>query len=51
MMLEHLGCQAVHDEILHAIESVLKEGSCRTRDMGGNASTTELTEAILQQLQ
>ncbi|CAM3843950.1 D-malate dehydrogenase [decarboxylating] [Vibrio aerogenes CECT 7868] len=50
MMLDHLGCPAIHHDILNAIEVVLQEGSCRTRDMGGNASTNELTEAILQQI-
>lgn len=37
--------RAAHDAILKAIETVLREGP-RTRDLGGNASTTELGQAI-----
>lgn len=46
MMLQHLGFQGAHDEIMTAIENVLREGSLLTPDMGGTASTTELGEAI-----
>ena len=37
--------RAAHDAILHAIETVLREGP-RTRDLGGSASTTEVGQAI-----
>jgi len=37
--------RAAHDAIVRAIETVLREGP-RTPDLGGNASTTELGEAI-----
>jgi tartrate dehydrogenase/decarboxylase / D-malate dehydrogenase len=37
--------RAAHDAIVHAIEHVLVEGP-RTGDLGGNASTTELGQAI-----
>jgi tartrate dehydrogenase/decarboxylase/D-malate dehydrogenase len=46
MMLQHLGFQGAHDEIMTAIENVLREGSLLTPDMGGTASTTELGKAI-----
>ena len=46
MMVRHLGHEAVHDSIMHAIENVLAEGACLTRDMGGTASTVELGKAI-----
>ncbi|MBD3610530.1 MAG: tartrate dehydrogenase [Gammaproteobacteria bacterium] len=47
MMLEHLGHQDAHDVILKAIETVLSDPSApRTPDMGGNATTTELGDAI-----
>ncbi|MBV6521762.1 MAG: D-malate dehydrogenase [decarboxylating] [Gemmatimonadaceae bacterium] len=46
LMLEHLGDQAGHDAIMRAIESVLATGGPRTPDMGGNASTAELGQAV-----
>jgi len=46
MMLQHLGFPAVHDSIMAAVERVLREGRCLTRDMGGTASTEELGKAI-----
>ncbi|MDN3920588.1 tartrate dehydrogenase [Roseateles violae] len=45
LMLDFLGQRAAHDAILKAIERVLVEGP-RTRDLGGQASTTEMGEAI-----
>ena len=46
MMLEHLGRADAARAIERAIESVVKERSVLTPDMGGNASTVELGEAI-----
>ena len=46
MMLQHLGYAKVHDSIITAIEDVLREGKALTRDMGGQASTRELGEAV-----
>jgi len=46
MMMQHLGYDDIHDALLGAIERVLAEGECMTRDMGGRASTTELGRAI-----
>ena len=46
MMLQHLGYPAVHDAVLAAIESVLREGKRLTPDMGGKATTTLLGKAI-----
>jgi len=45
MMLQFLGEQAAHDAILKAIEAVLAQGP-RTPDLGGQASTIEMGEAI-----
>jgi isocitrate/isopropylmalate dehydrogenase len=33
-----------------ALQQVLKEGKAITRDIGGNASTTEMTDALLAAL-
>ena len=46
MMLQHLGHQDAHDDIMAAVENVLREGANLTRDMGGKASTEELGKAI-----
>ena len=46
MMLQHLGYQGAHDDIMTAIENALREGANLTRDMGGKASTEELGKAI-----
>ena len=48
MMLQHLGHRAAHDDIMLAIENVLREGKVLTRDMGGKASTKELGKAIAE---
>ena len=45
MMLEHLGQAEGANAIVRAIETVLVEGP-RTRDIGGNASTSEVGQAI-----
>ncbi len=45
MMLEHLGHKDAGDAVVHAIESVLRDGP-RTRDIGGTASTQEMGRAI-----
>ena len=46
MMLQHLGCQDARDDIMTAIENVLREGTNLTPDMGGKANTEELGKAI-----
>ena len=46
MMLEHLGEKTAAIAIVKAIEKVLKDGSCKTPDMGGNAKTSDLAIAI-----
>jgi tartrate dehydrogenase/decarboxylase/D-malate dehydrogenase len=46
MMLEHLGERAAHDRILQALESVLSQGRVKTPDLGGRATTAEMTNAI-----
>jgi isocitrate dehydrogenase (NAD+) len=46
MMVDHLGEHAAARRIQRAIEKVLKARQVRTRDLGGRASTTEMTDAI-----
>src|SRR5438552_6453809 len=45
LMLDFLGHRDAHDAIVKAIETVLVEGA-RTPDTGGQASTTEMGQAI-----
>ncbi|GAB6100012.1 isocitrate dehydrogenase (NAD(+)) [Halanaerocella petrolearia] len=50
LMLDHLGEEEAAQDIEAAIEKVLTEGEVLTADLGGQASTTELTEEIINQL-
>ena len=50
MMLDHLGLTDAHDRILAAIETVLSGGGPRTPDLGGKATTREVTAAIVSAL-
>ena len=46
MMLEHLGHPDAAAAIVKAIEAVIHDRTALTADMGGNASTKELGDAI-----
>jgi tartrate dehydrogenase/decarboxylase/D-malate dehydrogenase len=46
MMLRHLGATAAADAVESAIAQVLAKSQARTPDIGGNASTKDLGEAI-----
>jgi isocitrate dehydrogenase (NAD+) len=46
MMLAHLGEGAAAEAVRQGVREVLAEGSVRTRDLGGTASTAEMAEAI-----
>lgn len=50
LMLDHLGRKDLHDAILRAIEEVLMEKKVLTPDIGGNASTVEVGNAIISKL-
>ncbi|WP_406666598.1 isocitrate dehydrogenase [Gallaecimonas sp. GXIMD1310] len=49
-MLEYLGMQDKAEKIRSALKEVIDSGDRTTRDLGGNASTTEFTQAILERL-
>ena len=49
MMLDHLGHGDEADRVRTATEAVLDEGP-RTPDLGGSASTTDVTEAVVDRL-
>ncbi len=46
LMLRHIDEQPAADRIMQAVGAVLTEGSVRTRDLGGSASTLEYADAI-----
>jgi tartrate dehydrogenase/decarboxylase/D-malate dehydrogenase len=46
MMLDHLGERAAHDRILRAIEAVIADEHVRTPDLGGTATTADVTAAV-----
>lgn len=46
LMLDHLGLADAHEQIVSAIEVVLRTGGIRTPDLGGTGSTVELATAI-----
>ncbi|GME91932.1 unnamed protein product [Ambrosiozyma monospora] len=50
MMLRHLGLDSHADRISKATYDVLAEGQATTQDIGGSATTTEFTDAILKKL-
>ena len=50
MMLAHLGEGEAAHRVEHAVEKVLAEGSIQTGDLGGTATTTEITAAIIAAL-
>jgi tartrate dehydrogenase/decarboxylase / D-malate dehydrogenase len=47
MLLDHLGHRDLHDRIVAAIACVLAEGRVRTPDLGGQADTKGLTQAVV----
>jgi isocitrate dehydrogenase (NAD+) len=49
-MLDHAGEGTAAARIRSAIESVLREGTTVTRDIGGTASTKEYTDAVVSKL-
>jgi isocitrate dehydrogenase (NAD+) len=51
LMLEHLGERQRAARIEAALHRVLLEGRVTTRDLGGQASTTEFTDAICREIQ
>ena len=50
MMLEHLGERAAAERLQRAIEAVYTEGTRLTRDVGGQASTSQFTDAVIAKL-
>jgi len=50
MLLEHLGEAAAAQRLMQAIETVTATPALHTRDLGGRATTAEVTQAVCRQL-
>jgi tartrate dehydrogenase/decarboxylase/D-malate dehydrogenase len=50
MMLEHLGETAAAAKLMQAIERVIADPALHTRDLGGSASTAQVTAAVRKEL-
>ncbi|KAL1928232.1 hypothetical protein VTP01DRAFT_3148 [Rhizomucor pusillus] len=50
MMLRHLGLDEHANRISNSVFRIIERGHVKTRDMGGDSSTTEFTEAIIKDL-
>src|ERR1700676_3435698 len=47
MMLEHLGHKPAADRLMRAIEKVTADSSLHTPDLGGTATTRQVTDAVI----
>jgi tartrate dehydrogenase/decarboxylase/D-malate dehydrogenase len=50
MMLDHLGYSAAAAHLMTAIEATLTQGATLTADLGGDATTIEVTDAVLSHI-
>lgn len=50
MMLDHLKLEKEADLLMNAVTNVLAANSIRTPDIGGNSTTTEVTDAVISEL-
>ena len=50
LLLEHLGEKSAADRLMKAIEHVTANPALHTRDLGGTATTAEVTEAVCAQV-
>ncbi len=51
MMLDEIGEEKSSDNIISAIQDVLKEGKIRTKDLGGSSSTSDMGNAIVKRIE
>ena len=50
MMLEHLGENPTAQRLMRAVERVTADPSLHTPDLGGKATTKQVTEAVCEAL-
>jgi len=51
MMLRHIGEPKAADAIFGAVSRVLAAGATLTRDLGGTATTTQYTDAVIREIE
>ena len=51
MMLRHLGLDHLANKIASATFDTIDEGNMRTADMGGSATTSDFTSAVIKRLE
>jgi len=50
MMLDELGEEEAGEKLVNAIETVIKEGKVRTKDLGGSATCSEMGDAVAEKV-
>jgi tartrate dehydrogenase/decarboxylase / D-malate dehydrogenase len=50
MMLDEIGESKSHDQIVNAIQEILKEGKVKTKDLGGTNITSDMGDAVVSKL-
>jgi tartrate dehydrogenase/decarboxylase/D-malate dehydrogenase len=50
MLLEHLGETSAARRLMQAIERVTADATLHTRDLGGRATTDEVTQAVMRRV-
>ncbi len=50
MLLEHLGEVAAARRVMHAVEAATADAALHTRDLGGQATTAQVTAAVCNTL-
>ena len=51
LMLDEIGEEKAANDIVKAIEEVIKEGDVKTKDLGGTATTSDMGDAIAAKLE
>lgn len=51
MLLDHLGERAAADQVMAAVEAVTADPALHTGDLGGRATTAQVTEAVCRRVQ
>ncbi|NLO89837.1 MAG: NAD-dependent isocitrate dehydrogenase, partial [Clostridia bacterium] len=50
LMLKHINEEKAAEKIINALQEVLKEGKDLTRDLGGEATTSQFADAIVEKM-
>ncbi len=50
LMLDEIGEEKAANDVVRAIEEIIKEGDVKTKDLGGTATTSDMGDAIVSKL-